>query len=176
MIAVNDRVVVKVDGSQKEIANMGNTSIYTMKEYGTNYRERAPVLAEVFGEDYFLICHHNLFYGATSPFHLSGDYFSIPMRPTTVFCKVDKDGNPYPILGNIICEKVIMESDITLPEEFKKPHLDRVRVTVAGDGYSEGELLFVIKYSRYEICYNWKGEERTISKVFKEDIVGVAVK
>lgn len=173
MIGVNKKIVVKVDAAQKEMIRIAGIMITTAKEYNTNYRERSPVIAESVKDGSKFLCHHNMFYGATCPYSLGDDLFAIPYKPNTVFCKLDSNGNAVSILGNIICERVIIESTIDLPPESQKPYLDRVRVKSAGSGFKEGDLLFVIPYSPYHICYTWNGEQKEVVKVFREDIVGV---
>jgi len=67
----------------------------------------------------------------------------------------------------------MIESTVDLPPDMQKPYVDRVRVISAGEGYSEGQLIFVLNYSPYHICYTVDGVEKQICKVFKDDIVGV---
>lgn len=177
MNPVNDKILVRVNEGQKDEAFIGGKLFMMAKEYGVNYREKSPVFAEVINghglEGSYLLCHHNMFQGDACPFHLTGDLYSIPFRPDTVFIKLGKEGQPQTILGNIACERIMIESAVELPPDMQKPYLDRVRVISAGDGYTEGETIFVIKYSPYHICYTIDGIEKQICKVFKDDIVGV---
>lgn len=174
---INQKILVRVNEGQKDEAFIGGRLFMMAKEYNNNYREKNPVIAEVIKghglEGSYLLCHHNMFQGDSCPFRLESDLYAIPFRPDTVFVKIDKDGQPQTILGNIACERIIIESDVELPPDMQKPYLDRVRVISSGDGFKEGETIFVIKYAPYHIFYTIDGVEKQVCKVYKDDILGV---
>jgi len=172
----SQKILVRVNAGQKEEAFIGGKLFLMAKNYGVNYREKSPVLAEVIQghglEGNYLLCHHNMFQGDACPNHLNDDLYSIPFSHETVFVKIDTSGNPQTILGNIACERIMLESTVELPPDMQKPYIDRVRVISAGNGYSEGQFIFVVNYSPYHICYTVDGVEKQICKVYKDDIIG----
>lgn len=172
---VQNKIIVRVNQDQKNEAVIGGKVLSMAREYGANYREKSPVLAELVegGEPgTILLCHHNMFQGEFCPYWLRDDLYSIPFKPETVFVSIDKNGDPQTIGGNIACERVMIESTLALPAEMQMPYLDRVRILSAGHGFKGGELAFVITMSMYHIHYTLDGIDRQICKVYKDDILG----
>lgn len=166
------KIIVKVDTSQKE----RNEQFLLAKEYNTNYRDRSPVVAAVITgskeikKGAFLLCHHNLFYSATSPYRIDGDTYSIPINEN-IYAWIDEDGVPHPLNGNIIAERVKIGSAFELTPQYQKNHIDRVIVLSDGLGFKAGQQVFTWKYSDHEIIYMWKGKEKRVIKINIEDIV-----
>ena len=149
-------------------------------EFDKNYRERSPVVCEVItGNSYvkegdILLAHHNSFY-LPSPYHLQDDLFSIPFK-NIIFAKISESGDLIPLCGNIICDKIIVETSIPLPPSQQKPYIDRALVK---DGrntpYKKGQLIFHRPYASYEIVYVWQTIEKRVVKVPEEQVCGVLI-
>ncbi len=178
MISVNNKILVKVDSNQKNEAIIGGNKLMMGKLYTTNNREKNPVIAkvisgneEVNGEH--ILVHHNIISGEHCPYHLQDGFYSIPYKETTVFAKIDDEGNAQPICGNIISERIKIPTEIPVPPEYEKVYLDRCKVITDGYGYKKGQIVFVIPYSCYEICFTWNSIERRIIKIYRDDILAV---
>lgn len=171
----SDRILVKVDLDQKGIINIGGEEFNTTLEFNTNYRERNPILAIVL-EDHpkikkgtMICCHHNRFH-EYSAYKIQDDIFAIPYT-NSIFFRIDKDGEPHSICGNIICERVPIEYDFEVPASYQKNYIDRVVVVNNGYGYKKGDQVFTVKMADYEVVYNWQHQERRVIKVLAEDIL-----
>ena len=176
MQSANNKILVSCNLEQKDFAEIGGNMLKIANSYNPNFREKSPVIAkaeETNGEitkGDILICHHNHFYGS-SPFWLVDDLFSIPCNKT-IFAIIDKEGNPKPVNGNIIGERLYQDTKIEQPPEFRKHYIDRVKVLIAGYGYAKGQLIFTKPYAPYQICYTLNMIERRITKVDKDMVIG----
>lgn len=176
MNPVNGKIIVRVNRCQKNTLTIGGNTLHTATDFDTNYREKSPTVAVVVeGNNYvspgdFLLCHHNLFY-LPSPYHIEDDLFSIPFSKV-LFAKIDMLGGISPICGNMLCERVDIETTLSMPE--KKQYLDRV-VVLDGGGtmYKKGQLVFTRPYSFYQIIWNWNGEEKRTHKCDSDMVVGL---
>lgn len=175
---VNGKIVVSCNMKQKEEMTIAGVSIKCCHQYGTNYRERSPVVCVVeqgnkwvkTGE--ILLVHHNTLY-TPSPYHLEGNLFSIPFAKT-LFAKIGSEGQLEPICGNILCDRVDIETTFELPPDERKQHIDRVKVTDPGwTKYKIGQLLFTRPHSYYQIVYIWNGIETRVHKCHEEMVVGM---
>ncbi len=180
MKAVNDRIVVRVNMQQKDSMLVGGILLSTATKFEANYRERSPVIAEVVNGNKFLvpgdiiITHHNHFY-SPSPYFMYDDLFSIPFNKT-IFAKVSNKGNLIPVCGNILGERIPIKTQLELPPEMQKKYVDRVLVTHKGwTPYKPGQIVFTRANAPYDIVWNWKGEERRVTKVNSEMITGILV-
>ncbi len=179
MKAVNGKIIVRADLDQKRAFRLGGIEVMAATMFDTNYRERSPVICQAQHDSAgilaggILICHHNTFY-SPSPYHLFEDYFSIPLKGTIIFCRIDEDGALIPLLDNMMCRRVPKESRFAMPSENTKHYIDRVLVTDPGNsGYQVDELLFTRPYGAYEIVYNWQGELKRVIKCHQSQVVGV---
>lgn len=177
MIPSNDKIIVCVNDEQKNKIKIGNIEFQTATKYETNYREKSPVIAEVvYGNEKvqsgdLLLCHHNLFYHP-SPHHLYNDFFSIKFNKI-IFAKIQMDGSLLPICGNLLCDRVDIETAIPLPPEQREQYTDRVVVTNPGyTQYKKGQLLFTRPYSYYEIVYVLNGVEKRVHKCDSDMVLG----
>lgn len=175
MTPANDKILIQVNADQKNKMSIGGNTLFTATAFDPNYRERSPTVGRVVeGNPYvyendFLLLHHNLCY-LPSPYHVQDDLFSIPFS-SVIFAKIDKKGNITPVCGNLLCDRVNIESEFYLIE--KEQYLDRVRVLDGmGTPYHKGQLLFTKPYSFYQIVWNWNGEERRVHKCNSEMVVG----
>ncbi len=181
MKPTKDGIILRVNPDQKERAMIGDVELMVATKYRTNHREKHPVvgIVEVGTEKVpagtALIAHHNLFYGEVSVFSMGDGLFSIPLNKN-IFMRIDQDGEPHSMYGNIICERIWQPSELDIPDAYKKEYIDRARVISDGYGYKKGQIVFHIPYANYEIVYNWGNIERRIIKLEKEDIVAVSVK
>lgn len=174
----NNKLVVRVDPNQKNEIKIGNTVLTSALLFENNYRERSPVVGvivhgnDVLKEGDVALFHHNHF-TQPSPYWIRDDLFSVPFNKT-IFGILNEEGEIEPLCGNIICERVPIETDMPVPVEEQKTYTDRARVVNPGlvKPYKAGELIFHRPFSGYDIVYNWLGEERRVTKVHEEMVIG----
>lgn len=177
-----DRIIVSVNMEQKESISLGDVLFQISPKYNTNHREKNPVIATVInGYDNasrgaLFICHHNCFEGEFNPFQISDNTFSIPFNKSTVFCKIDEEGNLTGVLGNILAERINPKYLLEIPITERKSYFDRVVIKKDGYGFKAGQEVFTLPYADYQIVYFFNGEERRIIKVHKDDIVATIKK
>lgn len=181
MIAVNERVVVKVEMDQKNYLKIGGTVFKTAMLYEINYREKSPVVAQVVAgnnilkEGDILLCHHNHFFGQ-SPYFLYDDLYSIPFNKT-IFARINLDGSLDPVCGNIIGSRVSIETDMLIPVEERKKYHDRIQVIYGGQTkFRKDDLIFTRPHAPYTIVYFVNNIEYRVEKVSEDMIVGVEKK
>lgn len=176
MNPANEKIIVKVDQNQKSSLEISGSKFLLAKQYNNNRREQNPVLCEVIignskiKEGVFLVVHHNRF-AEYSPYEL-GDYLYAIPYDKQLFARIDENGNAHSICGNIITERVEKKSIIQVVASQRKNYHDRVMVLNDGYGYKKGDEIFTWPFSDYEIIYVWKGEEKRVIKVYKDDICG----
>jgi hypothetical protein len=176
--AVNDKIIVRVDMAQKDAMTIGGVKFKMAPLFNKNYREKSPVIAEVVNGNQFLrsgqivVFHHNMFYHP-SPHFLYQDLYSIPFGKTA-FGILDIEGGLTPLCGNILCNRLEVETTLPLPPEQRTLYKDRVLVTNPGwTRYKAGQLLFCTPSAMYEIVYTVDSKEFRTHKVYQEFIVGV---
>jgi hypothetical protein len=171
-------IILKVDPQQKERAMLGDAEIMIGVKYKTNHRDKHPVIGVVEAGNEFipagmvLVVHHNFLYGDTSVFSMGDGLFSIPTNQN-IFMRIDEDGEPHSMFGNIICEWLEEYSPIEKPREYTKKYHDRARVLRSGFGYKKGQIVFTVPYAPYEIIYNFGKKEHRVLKIYKDDICAV---
>lgn len=176
-----DGIILRVDPEQKDRVMMGGYELSISGKFKTNHRERNPVIGIVeVGNDKIkkgtaLIVHHNLFYGENSAYSMGDGLFSIPVNHN-IFMRIDENGDPHSMFGNIICERLWQQGSIEVPDDYKKEYIDRARVISKGYGYRPGQIIFHTPYANYEIVYTWNKVERRIIKVYKDDICAILEK
>jgi len=178
MKSVNEKILVSCDLGQKDFMEIDGMTLRMANLYEVNYREKSPVIAiakqtkgEIVKGD-ILICHHNHFY-PPSPYFLYDDLYSIPFNQT-IFGTFDSDGILTPVCGNMICEKVNIETPFSLPNDQIKQHIDRYIIKDAGwTSYQPGQLIFTRPHSGYVIVYNWNNIETRVVKVDSSMVCGV---
>lgn len=173
----NNKIIVRVDPTQKNEIKIGDTTLTTALLFDNNYRERSPVVGvivignDVLREGDVAIFHHNHFY-QPSPYWIGDDLFSVPFNKT-IFGILNENGEIDPICGNIICQRVPIEYAMLVPIEEQKTHTDRVQVLEPGNtSYYPGQIIFHRPHAGYDIVYNWKGEERRVTKVHEDMVIG----
>lgn len=178
MIQSTKGIIVRVDPDQKDEVIVGGRALMIPNLYISNYRERSPVVAVVVKGNRqvkagaVLVTHHNHFSGE-SQYHLGDDLYSIRVDKS-VFFEVDQNGDPIPMGGNIICERVEKNDMILdIPPSMKKNYNDRVIVLKDSCGFHKGDFVITYPFSDYEVVYNWGGTMRRVVKVFHEDICAV---
>ena len=176
--ATNDKIVVRVDMRQKDTITVGSVKVSAALKFEINYREKSPVVGEIIQGNRQLkagqiaIFHHNHFY-SPSPYFLYGDLYSVPFN-RTIFAVLNSDGELMPVCGNILCNRVEIETAIPVPVDQRKKYIDRVIVTDPGwTVYRKGQLLFHTPNAAYEIVYNVNNIEKRIHKIHEEFIVGM---
>lgn len=173
-----DGIILRVDPEQKERAMLGDVEIMIGVKYKTNHRDKHPVIGivevgnQVIPSGMVLVVHHNFLYGDISVFSMGEGLFSIPINHN-IFLRIDEDGEPHSMFGNIICERLDEFSPIEKPSEHSKQYHDRAKVLSDGFGYKKGQIVFTVPYSTYEIIYNFGKVERRVVKIYKDDICAV---
>lgn len=173
-----DGIILRVDPDQKERAMLGNVEIMIGVKYKTNHRDKHPVIGvvevgnQVIPSGMILVVHHNFLYGETSVYSMGDGLFSIPINHN-IFMRIDENGDPHSMFGNIICKRLEEYSQFEKPGEHIKLHHDRGLVLNNGFGYKKGQIVFAVPYSTYEIIYNFGKIEHRVVKIYKDDICAV---
>lgn len=176
MIPPTNHIIVRVDLSQKDEETIGGVMLMTGKKYNDNFRERNPVIAYVEqGVDGIpagshVVCNYS-FFDLESPLQMSDNQFSVPVTEE-IYAIVREDGTLNPIGGNVLVERLTKQASIDIPDELKKPYINRGVLLTSTDKCNSGQYIFWLPYSDYEIVYNWKGQERRALKIHKSEIVG----
>lgn len=175
MIAINGRIIVKVNMKQKTEFAVGNVVYKTANKYEVNYREKSPVVAQVVSgnnilkEGDVILCHHNHYYHP-SPYYLEDDLYSIPFNKT-IFAAISGSGIVTPVCSNIIGSRVPIIT--TLPTAEQKKYDDRIIVTHPGtSAFKAGDLVFTRPSGCYDIVYIVNKIEYRITKVSEDQICG----
>jgi len=178
MKAVNGKVLVRVDMTQKSHMKMGEVVVQMANIYETNYREKSPVVGvfaetnNFFKEGEIAAFHHNHFY-EPSPYYLYDDLFSVPLNHTIL--GVLGDGGSFrPVFGNMVCEQIEVESEFLIPPEHKTFHVNQYRIIDAGwTKYKKGAIVLTRPYSGYEIVYMFNGVQHRVVKVHEDMVCGI---
>lgn len=175
---VNNKIIVSVNMKQKDEMKLGDVVIKMGLKFDNNHREKAPVIAKVEQDNGYLrpgeliICHHNHYY-PPSPYFLYDCYYSIPVNHT-IFALIQADGLLTPTYGNILGERVDIESTILLPVEQRKQYTDRIKITQSSNPkYKEGQIIFTRPFAPYDIVYNFGGIIKRVTKVWDQMVCGV---
>lgn len=181
MRPTNGKILVRVDLAQKNTMMIGDVQVSMALKYETNFREKAPVIAQVvdahdrLNEGDFLLCHHNHFQGK-SPYHVQDDLYSIPANHT-IFAVLQPSGELSPVHGNVLAAKVEVETPLPLPPEQRTHHKDRGLILDGGwTEFQPGDLVFTRPSAIYEIVYIWGQEEKRICKINSEMICAAVEK
>lgn len=169
--------MVQVNPEQKTSISLGGSTFSSAPLFNKNYREKSPVIATVFvgndlvNEGDILLCHHNLFY-LPSPYHLIGNYFSIPFSKV-LFAKILQDGSLLPICGNLLVERIQIITPIPVPIEQQETYKSKYKVTNSGyTAYKNDDIIFTRPSSGYNISYVFDGKEKEVTKIDSEMICG----
>lgn len=177
MIATKGSILVRVDQHQKDRYLLGERLLKTGKKYNVNYRERTPVVAEIIQglgelETGKHIITTYTFFDEESIYLISDNVYSIPVDEL-ILAIIEEDGNLTPVCGNLIVERVPIETKFLLPPELRKFHNNRGIVVKGCEGFKKGDFILFLKFSDYEIVYTWKDIERRAIKIYKDEIVGI---
>ena len=197
MVAGHNKALVEVDIEQKTGVRFKGEGgrdfiLYRPVKYTENGRVSANVLCKVLSihsdnypylkrEDMVLV-HHN-FFNETNGYFLSVNMetkkalFSIPVT-RNFFARLLKDDSIEPICENVIVERIFEPAPsgiIIVPDCYKKTYSDRFKVVASSieclkNGINVGDVVLTFIKSDYEVCYNWKTEDKTVVKVWQEDI------
>lgn len=175
---VNNKIIVRVNISQKDTMTVGGIVLSTATKFETNYREKSPVIAEVIhGNEHIkdgdiIVCHHNHFYHP-SPYHLTDDLYSIPFNHT-ILATINRHGVLSAVCRNVLGERVSIKTEFELPPEYRKNYVDRMIIKDKGwTNYENDTLVFCRPNAPYDIVYNFNGVEKRITKLDSEQICGV---
>lgn len=177
MTSKKDYILVSVDYSQNGSIVINDTELLTARRYNENYRERTPVVATVledigeFRKGMTIVCNYTHF-DDDSQYKIADGLFSIPIDEL-IIAIVDENGNLQGVQTNIICTRVPRETLLDMPEELQKNEFNRGVISQNGSGFKKGDFVFWYPMSDYEIVYTWKGEEKRVVKVYKDEIVAV---
>lgn len=172
----NKKIIVAVAYEQKGSVEVAGTKLLLAKQFSGNRRESMPVMAQVIdGNGHlpngtFILVHHNRFI-ENSPHHLEDNLYSLAYNQS-IFAKLDSEGNALGLCDNILVSHVYDNDSLYIPEHLKKPNKHKFRVINEGFGYEKDQIVFCYVYSDYEIIYVWKGTEKRVIKVIKNDIIG----
>lgn len=174
----NRKILVRSNLSQKDEVVINGVTLKTAGLFDSNYREKSPTIAEVVTGNRYLksgdiiVCHHNTFY-EPSPYYLEEDLFSIPYDKI-VFGTLDENGNISPLNGNIICQRIPIDSRPEIPIQYRKTFIDRATVLDARwTPYKKGQTILHRLNAGYDIVYNLGGVEYRVTKVHESQIVGI---
>ncbi len=174
----NGKIIVSVDMKQKDTMKLGDIEVKMAQLFETNYREKSPVIAKVEqGNDYvrrgdIIICHHNHYY-PPSPYHLGENLYSIPANHT-IFAVLQDDGELRSVYGNLLGDRIDIETFMPVPDDQKKKYNDRIIVTdPGGTKYKKGQTVFTRPSAPYDIVYNYAGNVIRRTKVNSDMIIGV---
>lgn len=179
MKSANEKIIVSVEYGQKRYANVGGVDMELAKQYNPNKRESNPIVCcvvsgnERIKEGEFILVHHNRF-SENSPHHLGDNMYSIADNKS-IYARLNKDGTPIQMNGNIIVERLIEHDNPLIPEHLRKVNKNKFKVVQKGYGYNAGQYIFCHTYSDYEIVYVFAGKEHRVVKVYKDDILGKLV-
>lgn len=175
---VNDKIIVSVDMRQKDTMMIGDIEVKMAQLFETNFREKSPVIAKVVdGNDYIrsgyvIICHHN-HYMPPSPYFLFENLYSIPTN-NTIFAILKDDGKLSAVYGNVLGDRIDIDTFLPVPDNQRKKYHDRILITDPGDTkYKEGRVIITRPHAPYDIVYNFGGRVMRKTKVNSEMIVGV---
>lgn len=175
---VNNKIMVSVNMKQKDEMKLGDIVIKMGLKFDNNHREKSPVIAKVEQDNGYLkpgeliICHHNHYY-PPSPYFLYDCYYSIPVNHT-IFAIIHANGSLTPTYGNILGERIDIESTILLPVDQRKQYTDRIKITQSSNPkYKEGQTIFTRPFAPYDIVYNFGGVIKRVTKVWDQMVCGV---
>lgn len=169
-------IIVSVDLQQKDRAMIGGNSICTAYRYSHNYRDKAPVVAQIvegteaLPAGKWLVCNY-CYFDWGSQYHLYENLFSIPIDQE-LFAFVEDDGELTPICGNLLVERVTKETIIEIPDDLKKQYWDRGIVSHGNIEYQSGMFILWLFAADYGIRYTWNGIERERIKIHESEIIG----
>ena len=197
IVAGHNKALVEVDIEQKTGVRFKGEggrdfTLYRPVKYTENGRISANVLCEVLSinsDNYpylkrkdMLLVHHNFFdesngYFVSKNLETKKALFTIPVT-RNFFARILKDGTVEPICENVIVERIfepVPSSIIIVPDSYKKTFSDRFKVVASSkeclkNGINVGDVVLTFIKSDYEVCYNWDREDKTVIKVWQEDI------
>lgn len=179
-----NHILLSVNLSQLDVANISGIELTIGNKYNENERESRPVLARVergmpgFKKGTWILCHYNLF-DTESPrllYAMDGLHYFSTEVDDLLFAIVGEDGRLQPICGNILAQRVPKATQmfgLDIPEEYQEMYHDRVRIISGVGGFREGDIVLTEKWADYEICYNWQGEQRRVVKILAEEVCGI---
>lgn len=178
MKSANQKILVRVNLDQKNFMQIGESLVKMAQDFATNYREKSPVLGvfaesnKLFTEGQVAIFHHNHFY-RPSPYHLYDDLYSVPMNKT-IFGVLNSDGEFVPVMGNMTCERIAVETSLPLPPDQVEYHNSQYKILDPGwTTYKKGDVVLTRPSSGYEIVYHLDNIERKVIKVDQDMVCGI---
>lgn len=172
-------IIVSVDLQQKDRAIVGGNSIFTAYRYSTNYRDKAPVVAQIvegtkeLPSGKWIVCNY-CYFDWGSQYHLYDNLFAIPIDQE-LFAFIEDDGELTPICGNLLVERITKETIIDIPDDLKKEYWDRGTIKKVArsvvDWLPEQFILWLFA-ADYGIRYTWNGIERERIKIHESEIIG----
>lgn len=172
-------IIVSVDLQQKDRAMIGGNSICTAYRYSVNYREKAPVVAQIVSgttelpNGKWIVCNY-CYFDWGSQYHLVDNLFSIPVDQE-IFAFIEEDGELTPICGNLLVERVTKETIIEIPDDLKKQYWDRGIIESVSREIKEwvrGQFILWLFAADYGIRYTWNGVEKERIKIHESEIIG----
>lgn len=197
-------IVVVVDKEDKYSHTIEGTDIklFIDKDFGWNEREKNAVNAVVYADNHLglkegtrIVCWHNSFadhnlieaivtkddsvYGGNKKLYIYA------VRPKNIFFYFDEEGNPAPMPGYILAERIYKKaktSALVLTDLSDEKENNRVLVTKVANNSDEkvseqyikpNDIVIVETMADYEVVYADKGREHRLIRVKEEDIIAI---
>ena len=193
-------IVVVVDKEDKYSHQIEGTDIklFIDKDFGWNEREKNAVNATVYAdnptglkEGTRIVCWHNSFadhnlvntittledsvYGGKKKVYI------YTVRPKNIFFYFDDDGNPTPMPGYILAERIykkaktsaLLLTDLSDEKENNRVVVTNIANNVTDCLFKKGDIVIIETMADYEVVYADKGREHRLIRVKEEDIIAV---
>lgn len=181
MKSVNNKILVKVDLSQKDYFDVGGATVRSATEFDKNYRNRSPVVGQfaesnkIFKQGDFALFHHNHFY-QPSPYFVQDDLFSVPMTPA-IFGVLNSQGEMIPVMGNMTVKLIKIPTLMDVPDDQQETYQNRYEIINPGwTTYKAGDIIFTRPLAGYEIVFTWNNIEKRVIKVPDSQVCGILKK
>jgi co-chaperonin GroES (HSP10) len=193
-------IVVVVDKEDKYSHQIEGTDIklFIDKDFGWNEREKNAVNATVYAdnptglkEGTRIVCWHNSFadhnlvntittiedsvYGGKKKVYI------YTVRPKNIFFYFDDDGNPTPMPGYILAERIykkaktsaLLLTDLSDEKENNRVVVTNIANNVTDCSFKKGDIVIIETMADYEVVYADKGRENRLIRVKEEDIIAI---
>jgi hypothetical protein len=202
MKPLQNKILVAVDLRQKsdyEFETDGGLVLWCNSKFGFDNKVSSPVIARVVSpgkhtdvaEGDYVLCNHNTFnmlqdpsgededslLGFTGIKDDRGWIFSI--NRSWIYFKVGSDGNPVPLSGFVVAERIPMEYDtiIEIPDSLKTNYKNQFRAIAVGpdcDGVSVGDIIITYEKSDVEVNYTFNRKNVSFVRIKMENILATS--
>jgi co-chaperonin GroES (HSP10) len=103
------------------------------------------------------------------------------VRPKNIFFYFDDDGNPTPMPGYILAERIykkaktsaLLLTDLSDEKENNRVVVTNIANNVTDGSFKKGDIVIIETMADYEVVYADKGRENRLIRVKEEDIIAV---